>query len=228
MGFSLSIQQTACVGLLLFALGTSCSGSPTFVADASSPDLTLPLQGSSMFGSCFVCFWEWHIQIYFCLPMAAVDWALQHHCWTPRIWSSCLLVRSLVQLSFFLSVLGMAQLDLLPLVPGVSTPGSFLFPHGASCFGFLVPVLGFAHVGSLLFLRGVAYLESSLSVLEVVSLGFFLLLRGVSCLESASSVLGVATLEPLLSLQSLCRIGPFLLALEATSLGLLPPLHGSA
>ena len=41
-------------------------------------------------------------------------------------------------------------------------------------------------------------------------------------------MLGVATLEPLLSLQSLCRIDPLLLALEATSLGLFPSLHGSA
>ena len=47
MGFSLLLQQTACLGLLLFALGASCLGSPTSVPDASSPGSPLPLRGAA-------------------------------------------------------------------------------------------------------------------------------------------------------------------------------------
>ena len=125
MGFSLSIQQTACVGLLQFALGTSCSGSPTFVADASSPDLTLPLQGAACLGPALFALGVAHSDL-FLSPRGCSRAGSAASLLDSSHMDFLLLVRSFVQLNLFLSVSGMAQLDLLPLVPGMSTSGLFL------------------------------------------------------------------------------------------------------
>ena len=168
MGFSLLLRQTACLGLLLFALGTSCSGSPTSVPDASSPGrYCLCEEQHAWTLPCLL--WAWLILIRFCLSVAAADLGSAVSVLDFLHLAFSLFVHRLVQLGSFVSVLGPAQFDLVLFVLDMCTLGSFLSLHGASWPGFPLSVLGFAHVGSLLLLRGGAQLEL---VLPVPTLSF--------------------------------------------------------
>ena len=112
VGFSLLLRQTACLGLLLFALGASCSGSPTSVPDASSPGSPLPLRGAACLDSVLLAVGMAHPDPFLSLrgcsrPGSAVSVLDFLHL------AFSLFVHRLVQLGSFVSVLGPAQFGLV-------------------------------------------------------------------------------------------------------------------